>query len=100
MPAPPFRIFTTPEFDRQLRLIESDDARKHQKVLKTVRLLRDIGPRHPGLNAHKYRSLAGPNGEDVWEVYVENHTPGVWRLWWCYGPEADTITLVTVGPHP
>ena len=33
-----------------------------------------------------------------WEV--ENRTPGAWRLWWCYGPEADTITLVTVGPHP
>jgi hypothetical protein len=100
MSAPPFRILTTPEFDRQLRRIERDDPRKHRKVLKAVRLLRDVGPRHPGLNAHNYRSVTGPNGEDVWEVYVENRTPGAWRLWWCYGEDADTIPLITVGPHP
>lgn len=64
------------------------------------RLLRDIGPGHPGLNSHKYHSLTGPRGEEVWESYVENNTPGAWRLWWVYGPGADTLTIVTVGPHP
>ncbi len=100
MPAPPYRILTSPEFARILRRIKSDDQRKYKKVLKAIRLLRDVGPKHPGLNSHKYHSLAGPNGEEMWEAYVENQTPGAWRLWWHYGPEADTISLISVGPHP
>lgn len=40
------------------------------------------------------------DGEEVWESYVENKTPGAWRLWWVYGPGADTLTIVIVGPHP
>lgn len=54
MPAPPFRILTAPEFDKQLCFIVQADVRKHKKVLQTVGLLRDVGPRHPGLHAHKY----------------------------------------------
>jgi mRNA-degrading endonuclease YafQ of YafQ-DinJ toxin-antitoxin module len=100
MTAPPFSIFPTPEFNKQLTRIAKSNATKHKKVLKTIRLLRDVGPRHPGLNAHKYQSLTGPDDRDLWEVYVENKTPGAWRLWWCYGPDPDAITLVTVGPHP
>ncbi len=74
-------------------------GRTRKKVTKTLRLLRDIGPGHPGLNSHKYHSLTGPRGEEVWESYVENNTTGAWRLWWVYGPGADTLTIVTVGPH-
>ncbi len=55
---------------------------------------------HTGLHSHKYHSITGPNGEDVWESYVENRTPGAWRIWWIYGPDADTLTVVTIGPHP
>lgn len=73
---------------------------KDQKVRKTLRLLRDAGPSYPGLNSHKYQSMTGPGGEDVWESYVENRTPGAWRIWWIYGPGLDEITIVTVGPHP
>lgn len=73
---------------------------KNAKIQKTLRLLRDVGPSHPGLNSHKYHSLTGPGGENVWESYVENRTPGAWRIWWIYGPGPDTITVVTVGPHP
>ena len=73
---------------------------KDKKVRKTLRLLRDIGPAHPGLSSHKYHSRSGPNGEDLWESYVENRTPGAWRIWWIYGPGDDMITIVTLGPHP
>lgn len=96
-----FRLLYT---DEARRVIEDLDkpayAAKLKKVKKALRLLRDIGPAHPGLNSHKYHSLTGPNGEDVWESYVENRPPGAWRIWWIYGPGADTITILTVGPHP
>jgi len=49
---------------------------------------------------HKYQSLTGPNGEDVWESYIENRTPGASRIWWLYGPTPDTLTILTLGPHP
>lgn len=73
---------------------------KYKKVQKTLRQLRDAGPTYPGLNSHRYVSLAGPKGEPMWESYVENQTPGAWRVWWIYGPDPDTITVVQVGPHP
>ena len=74
-------------------------AKKLQKVRKTLgQLQRD--PRHPGLNSHKYSSLQGPKGEAVWDSYVENHTPSAWRIFWCYGPDPDQITILTIGPHP
>ena len=76
------------------------DSGKYKKVLRTLARLRDQGPSYPGLNSHKYSSLTGPRGEEVWESYVENHTPSAWRIWWVYGPEADALTIVSVGPHP
>jgi hypothetical protein len=69
-------------------------------VQKALRQLRDAGPSYPGLHSHKYESLTGPGGEDVWESYIENKTPGAWRLFWVYGPDGDELTVVTLGPHP
>jgi len=68
-------------------------AAKLKKAKKTLRLLRDVGPGHPALNSHKCQSLTGPNGEDVWESYIENRTPSAWRIWWLYGPTPDTLTI-------
>lgn len=74
-------------------------AKKLRKVRKALGQLQN-NPRHPGLNSHKYSSLQGPGGEDVWDSYVENNTPSAWRIYWCYGPGPDQITIITIGPHP
>lgn len=101
MSAPPFGLLYTHEALAVLRDLDRPQHKtKHKKVVKTLRLLRDNGPAHPGLNPHRYRSITGPNGEEVWESYVENRTPGAWRIWWTYGPEPDTLTVITIGPHP
>jgi mRNA-degrading endonuclease YafQ of YafQ-DinJ toxin-antitoxin module len=99
MTAPPFRLERTPEFISVLARVKKSDQIKYRKILKTVRLLRDEGPGYPGLESHKYQSLTGPQGEDLWESYVENKTPGAWLLSWCYSKQPDTLILVTVGPH-
>ena len=57
-------------------------------------------PRYKGLNSHKYESLNERYGHEVWESYVQNNSPGAWRLFWFYGPEKDEITLVLATPHP
>ncbi|MGQ0717546.1 MAG: hypothetical protein ACT4NP_09575 [Pseudonocardiales bacterium] len=43
----------------------------------------------------------------VWDSYVENRTPGAWRIWRMYGPDeirdnqtVAVITVLGIGPHP
>ncbi len=70
-------------------------------VEKCVRLL--LGnPRHPGLQTHEYHSIEHPYDEDgkVFEAYIQNRTPGAYRLFWCYGPDKGDITIIAITPHP
>lgn len=59
-------------------------------------------PKHPGLKTHEYSSLAHPfkRGEKVFEAYAQNHTPGAYRVFWCYGPSKEEITIIAITPHP
>jgi hypothetical protein len=59
-----------------------------------------LNPRHPGLNTHKYSDMRGPNGEDVFEAYAQNRTPGAYRVFWYYGPDNREITVLAITPHP
>ena len=94
-----FKIqFTTIALDTLAELAESD-PKKHRKVLKTLALMQ-INLRHPGLKTHKYNELSGPTQEDVFEAYVENKTPSAFRIFWYYGPQNETITILSIRPHP
>lgn len=94
-----FRLTFTTEAKQVLDHLVAHDRFKHKKVLKTLALL-EANPRHPGLQTHKYHSLAGPEGEEVFEAYVEQHTPGAWRVFWYYGPERGMIRILNIIPHP
>ncbi|MEH1962278.1 MAG: hypothetical protein V7L05_20870 [Nostoc sp.] len=52
------------------------------------------------MNTHKYESLSGANGEEIFEAYVENKTPAAFRVFWYYGSEPGVITILTITPHP
>jgi hypothetical protein len=41
--------------------------------------------------------MHGENGEEVFEAYAENNTPGAYRIFWHYGLGKDVITIT---PHP
>ncbi|MEH2307028.1 hypothetical protein [Nostoc sp.] len=56
--------------------------------------------RHPSLNTHKYESLSGPNGEEIFEAYVENKIPAAFRVFWYYGSAQGVITILTITLHP
>jgi hypothetical protein len=96
-----FRLRFTKEASATLDELESvpQHAKKLKKVRKALGLLQ-TDPRYPGLHSHKYGSIKGQNGEEVWDSYVENKTPSAWRIFWHYGPEPDTITVLLVTPHP
>jgi len=72
-----------------------------KQVRKTLLLLSD-NPRHPGLNTHAYDSIPHPYDPEgkVWEAYVQNRTPGAYRIFWCYGPDKKQITVIAITPHP
>jgi hypothetical protein len=83
----------------------------HQEgLVKQIRkaLVRlETNPRHPSLQTHKYRSLRGPNGEEVFEAYVQQHTPGAYRIFFYYGPDRvegerriSVVTVLAITPHP
>ncbi|MSQ48358.1 MAG: hypothetical protein EXR78_08265 [Deltaproteobacteria bacterium] len=59
-------------------------------------------PRHPGLNTHEYDGIPNPydNNQKVFEAYAQNKTPGAYRIFWCYGPGKQQITILAITPHP
>ncbi len=82
------------------------EAGRYRQTLKTIELL-GTNPRHPSLNTHKFRSLAGPDGEEIFEAYVQNRTPGAYRVFFHYGPDrlekgkrVAVVTIVAITPHP
>lgn len=97
----PFRLRFTEEAAKALSELEASPstATKLKKVKKALGFL-SVDPSYPGLRSHKYSSLSGANGEDVWDSYVENNTPSAWRIFWHYGPGPDVITVVSITPHP
>ena len=102
MSAPPFVLLYTREAAKVVDDLRGKQqyAPKLKKIRKALRLLEQVGPRHPGLHSHDYQSVPGPDGATLWESYVESRTPSAWRIWWIHGPEDSQLTIVTIGPHP
>lgn len=97
----PFSLQFTDQADLDLDELENNPAfiKRLKSVRKALGYLQ-VHPRHAGLNTHKYTSLSGPDGEDVFEAYAENNTPGAYRIFWVYGPGKDIITILAITPHP
>ena len=98
----------TDEADAQLKALAADPAKSglNKQVLKTLGLL-ELNPRHPGLQTHEFTSLAGANGERVWEAYAQNNTPGAYRVFFHYGTDEGVgkkripvLTIIAITPHP
>lgn len=94
-----FQLLFVPSAAATLNSLETEQPKKYRKVLKTLALM-ETNLRHPGLNTHKYTAIQGGNGEEIFESYVENKTPGAFRIFWHYGPEREQITVVAITPHP
>ncbi len=96
-----FELLFTDQADADLDSLETDASlSKRLKAVKKALGLLETNPRHPGLNTHKFSSLKGPGGEEVFEAYAENKTPAAWRIFWYYGPDKKQITIVAITPHP
>lgn len=71
---------------------------KLRRVEKALALLRE-NPRHPRLRTHQ---MANTGNATRWISYVENATPGAWRIYWSYGKtkaQIEVISVEYIGPH-
>ena len=77
------------------------DEGTFKQVSKRIQLLRQ-NPRHPGLQTHEFSSISNPFRKDqkVFEAYAQQKTPGAYRVFWCYGPQRNEITIVAITWHP
>ena len=73
--------------------------KRYKAVTKALRFLSQ-NPKHPGLQTHKFFSLQGPGGEEIFEAYAEQNTPAAYRIFFFYGPDKKQITIFSVTPHP
>lgn len=98
----------TPSARDALAAIERDPAGAGllRQVRKTLGLL-ETNPRHPSLQTHKFRSLMGLNGEEVFEAYVQQHAPVAFRVFFHYGPDRKegrrrvaVLTILAITTHP
>jgi len=97
----PFSIIFSVAAAAQLRRLEKDRglAKRLKAVRKTIGRL-EVDPRHPALQSHRFVSLSGPNGEEVFVSYAEQDTPAAYRVFWFYGPEKGQITILAIARHP
>ena len=87
------------EDDLKELIVDKSNKVALKAVVKSLKLMSN-NLKHPSLNTHKYDELEGPNGEEVFESYAQNNTPGAYRIFWHYGPEKKTITILLISPHP
>jgi hypothetical protein len=60
------------------------------------------------LQTHPYESLSRRYGVKVFESYIQQKTPGAYRIFWHYGPDETNekgtripvITVLDIVPHP
>ncbi len=96
-----FKLEFTNEAVSQLEaLAKNKSLAKRLKAVRKALGYLEINPRHPGLNTHKFSSLQGPAGEDIFEAYAENRTPAAYRIFWFYGPGKNAVTITAITAHP
>jgi hypothetical protein len=96
-----FELEWTDEAKATYTRLKSDASQKkrYRAVRKTMKLLAE-NPRHPSLQTHQFLSSRVPNGQKVFEAYVEQKTSAAYRVFWFYGPSEGKITIFAITPHP
>jgi hypothetical protein len=96
-----YKLEFTDQADNDLNELERNpNLQKRLKAVRKALAYLESNPRHPGLNTHKFSSIKGVNGEEIFEAYAENKTPAAYRIFWHYGPNKHVITVIAITPHP
>ncbi|NIA23702.1 MAG: hypothetical protein GWP03_06055 [Proteobacteria bacterium] len=96
-----FDLFITDKAVNQLKKLKYEKGLvKHYKAVRKAFKLLQSNPKHPGLQTHKFYTIKGPDGEEIFEAYAEQHTSSAYRIFFYYGPGKRAITIVSIVPHP
>lgn len=73
-----FKLLFTDQATADFNALKEDKGleKRFKAVNKALGYL-EVNQRHHSLNTHKYSSLMGLNGEEIFEAYAENETPAV-----------------------
>jgi hypothetical protein len=104
-----FWLRITPEAKAFLKNLKKSPARKGlwDQTKKDLNNL-ETNPRHPGLHTHKFESMKGPGGEQMFTAYVQNNTPNAHRIFFYYGKASrvkdgklqSEMVVFAITPHP
>jgi len=96
-----FTLFFTDEARRQYKKLKNDRGllKRYKAVKKAIKYLAS-DPRHKSLNTHEFTGIKSHLGDKIFEAYAEQSTPGAYRIFWCYGPKQEQITIISIVPHP
>lgn len=95
-----FDLLFTEQALNNLNDLEAPSLKKRLKAVRKALSYLQSNPRHSSLNTHKYTSIEGPYGEEIFEAYAENNTPAAYRIFWYYGPDKKQITVIAITKHP
>lgn len=97
----PFKLLFTKQASNDLYELEENRALlKRLKAVRKALGYLETNPKHPSLNTHKYSSLSGPQGEEIFEAYAENKTPAAYLIFWYYGSNRNEIIILAITAHP
>jgi len=98
-----FELKFTKQAKGHLDAVESNPSQAGlcKQVKKSLGYLQ-TNPKHPSLNTHPYDAIENlyNSKEKVFEAYAQNKTPSAYRIFWCYGPDKNQITIIAITPHP
>jgi len=96
-----YELKFTEDADLDMLELKNDNSKRAiaKAVIKSLKFMK-TNLKHPSLNTHKYDEMEGPNGEDVFESYAQNNTPGAYRIFWYYGLGRKKITIIAITSHP
>ena len=95
-----FKLVFAERANEQYFEILDNPAKKNlaKQVEKTLEFLK-INPRHPSLHTHKNQQLSHFHKRPIFQVYVQNYTPGAYRIFFIYSAKNE-ITITSIEAHP
>lgn len=96
----PKRVTLAPEVNTWFQCAKETPWLKDRfkKAVKSIKLMREVGPGHRSFQSHKMENLPGPDGREIWNSYVENAAPNAWRMYWIRDDD-EGIYIISIGPH-
>ena len=96
-----FKLKYSEEAKGQFLVLENSNAKvkQYKAVAKTLGLMQ-ANLRRPSLHTHKFDAIESPFGAEVFESYAQNKAPGVYRIFWCYGPGRNELDIIAITSHP